>query len=193
MGLVATNSHPRNLQTPDRDLEVVPGGVRDNPTVAAGGSRRPGLEGVVASPAVVHADHRGTLMEAVNFDHPFWDEPIVHAYTFTVAPGRIKGWGMHKLQTDRYVVLSGPLRVVLFDGRPDCPTFHRFAEFSFGDDAPGLLRIPPGVWHADQNTGEEPCRVMNFPTRAYDRDDPDKYRIDPASGEIPFEFTLRDG
>ena len=33
---------------------------------------------------------------------------------------------------------------------------------------------------------------MNFPTRPYDRTNPDKYRIDPASGEIPFDFTLRD-
>jgi dTDP-4-dehydrorhamnose 3,5-epimerase len=148
---------------------------------------------VVVASAVVNADHRGTLMEAVNFDDPFWDEPVVYAYTFTVAPGRIKGWGMHKLQTDRYVSLSGSLRVVLYDGRPGSPTFERFAEFSFAEEAPGLLRIPPGVWHADQNTGDAPCRVMNFPTRAYERDDPDKYRIDPASGEIPFDFTLRDG
>jgi hypothetical protein len=33
---------------------------------------------------------------------------------------------------------------------------------------------------------------MNFPTRPYDREDPDKYRIDPASGEIPFDFALLD-
>jgi dTDP-4-dehydrorhamnose 3,5-epimerase len=148
---------------------------------------------VVVAPAVVQADHRGTLMEMVNFDDPFWEEPVVYAYAFTVAPRRIKGWGMHKRQTDRYVVMGGRLRVVLYDGRPDSPTFERFAEFSFADEAPGFLRIPSGVWHADQNVGEEPCRVLNFPTRPYDRDAPDKYRIDPASGEIPFDFTLRDG
>jgi dTDP-4-dehydrorhamnose 3,5-epimerase len=151
------------------------------------------IEGVVSRPAVVHSDHRGSLTELVNFEDPFWQEPIVHAYAFTVAPGRIKGWGMHKLQTDRYVVLGGPLRVVLYDGRPDSPTFQQFAEFPFGEQGSGLIRIPPGVWHADQNTGDAPCRVVNFPTRPYDRDDPDKYRIDPASGEIPFDFTLRDG
>jgi dTDP-4-dehydrorhamnose 3,5-epimerase len=174
-------------------MKVVPSGLRDVPTVAAEGRRRPRLDGVVAEPAVVQADHRGTLMEAVNFDHPFWDEPVVHAYTFTVAPGRIKGWGMHRLQADRYVALAGRLRVVLYDGRPDSPTFHDFAEFFFADEAPGFLRIPPGVWHADQNVGEAACRVINFPTRPFDRDAPDKYRIDPASGEIPFDFTLRDG
>jgi dTDP-4-dehydrorhamnose 3,5-epimerase len=192
MGLVPADPHSSPAHAPDQDLEVLPGGVRDVPTVLAEGRRRPQLEGVVAAPAVVQADHRGTLMETINFDDPFWEEPVVYAYTFTVAPGRIKGWGMHKHQADRYVALGGPLRVVLYDGRPDSPTFQQFAEFSFADEAPGFLRIPPGVWHADQNVGELPCRVINFPTRPYDRDAPDKYRIDPASGEIPFDFTLPD-
>jgi dTDP-4-dehydrorhamnose 3,5-epimerase len=174
-------------------LEVVPSGVRDVPTVTADGRRRPQLEGVVSARGIVHADHRGALMELINFDDPFWEEPVVYAYSFTVAPRRIKGWGMHKRQTDRYAALSGRLRVVLYDARPDSSTFQQFAEFSFADEATGFLRIPAGVWHADQNVGEEPCRVINFPTRPFDRDDPDKYRIDPASGEIPFDFTLRDG
>ena len=58
---------------------------------------------------------------------------------------------------------------------------------------PGLLRIPPGVWHASQNWGDFEAVCMNFPTRSFDPEHPDKYRIDPASGEIPFDFTLRDG
>src|SRR5829696_4797641 len=174
MAVVTADSNPPHAPAPNQELEVIPSGVRDVPTVSAEGRRRPKLEGVVAIPAVVHADHRGTLMETVNFDHPFWDEPVVYAYTFTVAPGRIKGWGMHKLQTDRYVTLGGPLRIVLYDGRPDSPTFQRFAEFSFADESRGFLRIPPGVWHADQNVGEVPCRVINFPTRPFDRDAPDK-------------------
>jgi len=175
------------------DLEVIPAGVRDAATVTGSGRRLPSLEGVLAKPAVVHADHRGSLIELINFDDAFWEEPVVYSYAITVARGRIKGWGMHKLQADRYAVLSGSLRVVLYDGRPDSPSFQRFAEFQFSEEAPGFLRIPPGVWHADQNVGEAPCRLINFPTRAYDRNSPDKYRIDPSSGEIPFDFTLHDG
>jgi dTDP-4-dehydrorhamnose 3,5-epimerase len=192
MAIMAAD-HPSSPLDSDTELEVIPAGVRDAPTVTEGGQRRPQLDGVVTTAGAVHFDHRGTLMEVVNFDTPFWQEPVVYAYTFTVLPGRIKGWGMHRHQTDRYVTLSGRLRVVLYDGRVESPTFQRFAEFSFSDEAPGCLRIPPGVWHADQNVGEGRCRVINFPTRPYDRDAPDKYRIDPGSGEIPFDFTLRDG
>jgi dTDP-4-dehydrorhamnose 3,5-epimerase len=61
------------------------------------------------------------------------------------------------------------------------------------EEARGLLLIPPGVWHGDQNYGERDAVMVNFPTRPFDRDDPDKARIDPHSGEIPFDWTLRDG
>jgi hypothetical protein len=32
--------------------------------------------------------------------------------------------------------------------------------------------------------------LVNFPTRPYDHAVPDKYRIDPASDEIPFDWEL---
>jgi dTDP-4-dehydrorhamnose 3,5-epimerase len=35
--------------------------------------------------------------------------------------------------------------------------------------------------------------VINLPTRPFDRANPDKYRVDPHSGAIPFDFGLRDG
>lgn len=175
-------------------IEVRPEAPRDTPTVDASGQRLDmGIEGVVLERLVAHHDHRGSLAEVIDLAKPFWSEGIVYAYTFTVRPGRIKGWGMHKLQTDRYAVLEGSLRVVLHDGRVDSPSYGRFAEFHFTDATPGLLRIPAGVWHADQNWGETVARVVNFPTCAYDHAQPDKYRVDPHSGAIPFDFALRDG
>jgi dTDP-4-dehydrorhamnose 3,5-epimerase len=100
---------------------------------------------------------------------------------------------VHRLQTDRYVTIVGRIRVVLYDGRPATPTFEAINEIHFADQAPGLLRIPAGVWHADQNTGATEAVVVNFPTRPFDKTKPDKYRTDPHTGVIPFDFTLRDG
>ena len=174
--------------------EITPAAPGDRPTIDAEGRRREvGIEGVALQMlGPLQADHRGTLLEVIDARHPFWREPVVYSYRFTVRAGRIKGWGMHKLQTDRYFAASGRLRVVLYDGRTISPTYQRFAEFHFTDETPGLLGIPPGVWHADQNTGDRDATVFNFPTRPYDRDRPDKYRIDPSSGEIPFDWSLKD-
>lgn len=57
----------------------------------------------------------------------------------------------------------------------------------------GLLHIPQGVWHATQNWGPVLGRICNFGTARFDPKDPDKSRIDPHSGAIPFDWSLRDG
>lgn len=167
-------------------LEVRPQAPRD------AGATGPRIEGVQVVALRTFADHRGALTPIMS-EGSFWSEPVVHAYRITIRPGRIKGWGMHRLQADRYFVCGGRVRVVLHDGRVDSPTFGAFEEHSFDETTPALVRIPPGVWHADQNTGEVDATIINFPTRRYDAENPDKHRIDPHSGEIPFDWTLRDG
>jgi dTDP-4-dehydrorhamnose 3,5-epimerase len=167
---------------------------RDEPTVDAESSELPvGIEGVEVKRLTTHADPRGCLTPAVDLRDPFWDEPIVYAYRIGIAPGRIKGWGMHDHQTDRYFVLAGSVRVVLFDGREGSPSAGAIVEVNFTDRTPGLVKIPPGVWHADQNWGEAEAQIVNFPTRPFDPEHPDKYRIDPHSGAIPFDWSIRDG
>jgi dTDP-4-dehydrorhamnose 3,5-epimerase len=151
------------------------------------------MAGVVYERLGGHHDHRGSLMSFMDSRRPFWQEPVVYAYAITIRPGRIKGWGMHRIQHDRYCVVNGKLRVVLYDDRADSPTRGTFAQFHFTDASPGLLRIPPGVWHADQNWGDTDALIVNFPTVAYDAARPDKYRIDPHSGVIPFDWRLADG
>ena len=175
------------------DMQVMPPAPRDKPTVDDHGELLDtGLAGVELARASPQVDDRGFLIEIYNPSLKFWREPIVYSYGVLIRPGRIKGWGMHKLQTDRYFVATGCLRVVLYDGRTDSPSYRRFSEFYFTDASPGLLRIPAGVWHADQNWGDTDALIVNFPTEPYDRANPDKYRIDPHSGEIPFDWELKD-
>jgi dTDP-4-dehydrorhamnose 3,5-epimerase len=166
----------------------------EKPSVDREGKALPvAIEGVVLVRLAAHHDARGSLTPMLDVRDPFWIEPIVYAYSITIRPGRIKGWGRHRLQTDRYFVSRGSLRVVLFDGRDDSPSCGRYAEIYFTDATPGLLRIPPGVWHADQCWGDSDAHILNFPTHAYDPEAPDKQRIDPHSGVIPFDWELRDG
>ena len=102
---------------------------------------------------VPHTDHRGHLTQIMNSVSPIWEEPVVHSYHVTVRPGRIKGWGMHRFQGDRHYSFSGEGRMVLYDGREDSPTHGEIAQIGFSDVSRGVLYIPPGVWHAAQNTG----------------------------------------
>jgi dTDP-4-dehydrorhamnose 3,5-epimerase len=182
------------MAQPQQSADVRPTGKKDVQTVDSAGK---GLLGAVDGVEVVRldpiVDGRGSLTPLLSLSDPFWREPVVYAYSVMVRPGVIKGWGMHRLQADRYFIPAGRLRVVLYDGRVDSPTFEHFQELWFSDESAGLVRIPPGVWHADHNWGASDAWLVNFPTRPYDPVDPDKYRIDPHGGEIPFDWTVRDG
>lgn len=170
---------------------------QDIPTVdAAGQLLPPKIPGVEVKRLTTHADHRGVLTQFIDTRDPFWNEPIVYAYRFSILPGRIKGWGMHRKQTDRYFIVSGNVRVVLYEppNSGDIPYGGGiFEEIYFTDATPGLVKIPPGIWHADQNWGGTVAHVCNFPTVPYDPADPDKYRISPDSPELAFDWSLRNG
>jgi dTDP-4-dehydrorhamnose 3,5-epimerase len=187
-------AHGESHADPEAVLAAARAAVRDEPTVDRESRELgPGIDGVEVKRLTVHADPRGILTPVIDVRDPFWDEPIVYAYRFSIRPGRIKGWGMHDHQTDRYFVVSGSVRVALFDGRETSPTAGAIVRVDFTDRTPGLVKIPPGVWHADQNWGDTEAHIVNFPTRPYDPESPDKYRIDPHGGTIPFDWTIRDG
>jgi len=183
------------VSTYQAGLRVIPEARKDQPHRAPDGRLiDTGIQGVVLERPPRHVDQRGSLFEAVSHGHPFWSEPIVHCEWVVTSPGMIKGWGMHMSSTDRYVVGSARIRVVLHDGRVDSASYGRFAQFHFGDQSPGWLRIPCGVWHASQNYGTTDAALLNFPTEPYDFADPDKYRLDHYDRSlIDFDWTIRGG
>lgn len=133
-------------------------------------------------------DARGSVTELYD---PRWNwhpEALVFAYTFTIRPGVVKGWNLHKAHEDRYALLQGELEVVLFDPRPDSPTCGQVCRVVLSASDRSLVNIPRFVWHADHNIGTTDVVVVNFPTTPYDHANPDKYRLPLDTDLIPHRF-----
>lgn len=144
--------------------------------------------GMTFKDVTVHIDERGSVCEM--FD-PRWDwhkDPMVFCYYFTVRPGLMKGWGLHKRHEDRYHVISGELEMTFYDVRPESPTFKQVSQVVLSEFRHRTLNIPAHVWHACRNIGSKDCIVVNFPTIPYDHKNPDKYRLPLNTDEIPFQF-----
>lgn len=163
--------------------------VRDRATVdASGNPLEAGIEGAVFRPAVTHFDERGELTEIWSQGWGLVDEPVPHVYQVVAAPGSIRAWLVHYLQTDRLFFSMGRLRVVLYDDREGSATRGRLQDLVAGERRRGLLVIPPGVYHGVQNLGSGEAVYINLPTRAFDHAHPDKYRLPHDSDRIPFRF-----
>lgn len=145
-------------------------------------------EGVRFKELPTHADARGTVVEMFN---PQWDwhpDPLVFAYSFTIRPGLVKGWNLHKEHEDRYFVLQGEMDLVLYDPRPDSSTCGEVCRIALSEHNRRLVNVPRNVWHADHNLGTKDVVVVNFPTKPYDHANPDKYRLPIDSDLIPYSF-----
>jgi dTDP-4-dehydrorhamnose 3,5-epimerase len=53
-----------------------------------------------------------------------------------------------------------------------------------------LVVIPRGVYHALENVGNGEAVFINLPTRAYNHENPDKYRLPLKNPLIPFDFGV---
>jgi dTDP-4-dehydrorhamnose 3,5-epimerase len=88
-------------------------------------------------------------------------------------PGRIRAWGLHQKSTDHLFVVSGLVTIVVFDGRRDSPTSGRVNELTLSEKNPGLLIIPPNLYHGWKNIGTSEAIIINMPTRMYNYEAPD--------------------
>jgi len=148
------------------------------------------IEGVKIKKLNVFPDERGRLMEMLRSDDELFLK-FGQVYMTTAYPGVVKGWHYHKKQTDNFVVVKGMMKVVLYDGREKSPTYKEINEFFMGEHNPILLQIPTYVYHGFKCISDTEAMCINMPTEVYNYNQPDEYRVDPDSGEIPYNWERK--
>ncbi|HZY44785.1 MAG TPA: dTDP-4-dehydrorhamnose 3,5-epimerase family protein [Anaerolineae bacterium] len=146
------------------------------------------IHGVVIRPAVTQIDDRGTLCEILRPDWDFHPAPLTYVYQFTIRPGMIKGWHVHHQHDDRIFISQGTVKVVLYDDRPDSPTYKTINVIVRSDLQRSIMIIPSHVYHAHQNIGSTDALMISMPTRLYDHESPDVYRYPIDNDYIPYQF-----
>jgi dTDP-4-dehydrorhamnose 3,5-epimerase len=177
------------METPTAAIDGLEQAQKDNPTVSAEGeSLQDRIAGVELRRPPTHADERGTLTEICDERWGFTEDPLVYVYHVTIRPGQLRGWVVHREQNDRLFAYAGVLKIVLYDARTDSPTHGRLNVFHVGGHDRALLSIPAGVYHAVCNVGVDEGAFVNLPSRPYDHDDPDKYRLPLDNDVIPYRL-----
>jgi dTDP-4-dehydrorhamnose 3,5-epimerase len=119
-------------------------------------------------PAAVHVDDRGWSMMnqlqgvlspegQINFSLQF--------------PGVIKAWHRHRQQTDFWLCVQGHIKVGVHD-----QDRNRSWMLVMGEKQPGVLIIPPGLWHGAATVGPVPAGLLYYVTQAYNPAAPDEER-----------------
>lgn len=148
------------------------------------------IEGVKTKKLRVIPDERGRLMEMLRAD----DELFIkfgQMYVTTTYPGVVKGWHLHRRQTDNVVCVKGMIKLALFDARPGSKTQGMVDEFFLGEHQPLLVQIPPSVYHGWKCVSTEEAFIVNAPTEVYIYDQPDQEELPYDTPEIPYEWGMK--
>jgi len=148
------------------------------------------IEGVRITPRKQICDERGKIMHMLRCDDPEF-EKFGEIYFSAVYPGVIKGWHGHKKMTLNYAVVSGMIKLVLFDDREGSSTRGEIQEVFMGEDNHVLVTVPPKVLNGFKGIGMKPAIVANCATFPHDPDE--IYRIDPFENDIPYDWGLKHG
>jgi len=148
------------------------------------------IDGVKIKPLRKICDERGMIMHMLRCDDPDF-EKFGEIYFSVVHPGVIKGWHNHREMTLNYAVISGMIKLVLYDDREDSPTKGELQEIFMGEDNYVLVKIPPRVWNGFKGIGVKPAVVANCATLPYDPHE--IYRLDPFDDHIPYDWSLKHG
>lgn len=117
--------------------------------------------GVELKPLVSHGDQRGFFREIIRHtDSLFQDGRFCQWSHSKMQRGVVKAWHYHHVQYDWWYVPIGKVQTVLFDNRPESPTYKKKLVFKMGETArygadvfEVCVRIPPGVLHG--------CKVLS--------------------------------
>jgi dTDP-4-dehydrorhamnose 3,5-epimerase len=150
------------------------------------------IEGVTLREARVVPKRNGHVTELYRNDWFPAPDVVGQVFIVTLRPGGVSAWHAHDTAIDRLTVVTGAATFVLYDGRAGSPTRGLVNEFHLLAARPTTIVIPPRVWHGVQNSSETSAILANMPDRPYCYEDPDHWRVDPDSAEIPYRF-LRAG
>ena len=91
--------------------------------------------------------------------------------------------------TLNYAVVSGSIKLALYDERSESATCGESQEFFVGESNYSLITIPPGVWNGFKGIGGTPAIVANCATLPHDPDE--IVRLDPFENHIPYDWALK--
>ena len=129
------------------------------------------------------------MFETVRSDDKIYDGKFGQVLISVLYPGVIKGWHLHKKQTEYTTCIKGNIKYVAVkensDGKREIKTM------IIGEKNPMTIKMSPGVWHGYMPLSNQEAIVMHLADKPYDINDPDTDEKDP------FEFgdlwTVKNG
>jgi len=146
------------------------------------------IDGVIIKKLNKIPDERGCVFHMLKKEDPEFSD-FGEIYFSTIYPKAIKGWHIHEKMELNYAVITGNIKLVLFDDRNDSKTKGNLMEIFMGEKNYVLVKVPKMVWNGFKGVGIEESIVANCSNISHDPNE--IRRLDPFSKEIPYDWKLK--
>ncbi len=144
------------------------------------------INGVKIKILQTHIDARGFFRELIRSEDDIFSEGFGQLSHSLVRQGVVKAWHAHKIQTQWNYVVSGLIKVVLFDLREESSTYKEFIEFLAGEKQPAQVYcFPAGVLHGYKCI-KGPMNIIYVTSGTYDVNE--EIRIPQDSRDINYKL-----
>lgn len=150
--------------------------------------RKTKIDGVVVVPLVAHADDRGYLIEILREVDPHFTRFGQVYLVGNMTRGTIRAFHKHNVLWDWFFISHGSAKFALRDDRPDSPTYEQMDSVVVTSRNPGLVVVPPGVYHGWMSL-EDDTQLVSIGSEVYNRQNPDEVRVPPDSWG--FDWTVK--
>ena len=147
------------------------------------------IDGVVVRPLTKIPDERGTIMHGVRKDNML--NEFGEVYFKKLYSGVVNGWHIHETLILNFICIFGMIKLVLYDMREHSPTNGLLQELFIGEDNYCMVHIPPGIANGSKGINIPYSIMVNVASEAHDPNTT-YVRINPHSGEIPYDWARED-
>jgi dTDP-4-dehydrorhamnose 3,5-epimerase len=148
------------------------------------------IDGVKIIPLRTVLDERGMVRHMLKCTDSHFRQ-FGEIYFSIIFPHAIKAWHVHRKMELNYAVVSGNIKLVLFDARQNSPTHGEIQEVFIGEDNYVLVTVPPDVVNGFKAIGNDKAIVANCATIPHDPDEIE--RFDPFDKWIGYNWDIRHG
>lgn len=145
------------------------------------------IDGVVIKKVKKNSDERGFFAEIVKFGDESFHKILQTSYSET-KPGVIKAWHIHNYW-EIWSVIKGRAKAVLFDMRPDSPTYGQTQVVYTGEDNIMVIAIPGEVAHGYKVLGDKNMGIIYHATEVYNPNNVTIRSIPYDDPTINFDWT----
>jgi len=129
------------------------------------------IEGVKIKKLVVHKDKRGFFSEIIRQSDDIFKNKFAQISHSLARQGIFKAWHLHKKQTEWMCVLTGDIKLVLYDTQKKSKTCGKIQEIKMGEKfGKKVVKIPPGVAHG-YKVINGPMHIIYVANREYEPKD----------------------